>query len=254
MSVVAFVAGAQTGTRYPGSSTDIPEIGTERDALRHLVQDRCLLNWTQRHLPEPCVRVVLPDSGAAISGYAVVADRMGTGHYLLVPTRTMAGTDSAELVSPEAPNYFAAAWHARDLVSGFVGHPVPRTELGLAVNTVRTRGQDQFHIHIECLRSGVIESLRAAAERVAADSLTLVRVGGSTYSGVRIMGVELDGTNPYDLLARLMPEIYRRMGDYTVIIAGMQFRDGPGFLALTGIGPDGDLLLDGTCAVAGAVG
>jgi hypothetical protein len=68
------------------------------------------------------------------------------------------------------------------------------------------------------------------------------------------MGVELDGTNPYDLLARLMPEIHRRMGDYTVIIAGMQFRDGPGFLALTGIGPDGDLLLDGTCAVAGAIG
>jgi hypothetical protein len=30
MSIVAFVAGAQTGTRYPGSSTDIPEIGTER--------------------------------------------------------------------------------------------------------------------------------------------------------------------------------------------------------------------------------
>jgi len=51
-----------------------------------------------------------------------------------------------------------------------------------------------------------------------------------------------------------MPKIQRRMGDYTVIIAGMEFRDGAGFLVLTGIGPDGDLLLDGTCAVAGAIG
>jgi hypothetical protein len=33
----------------------------------------------------------------------------------------------------------------------------------------------------------------------------------------------------------------------------MQYREGPGFVALTGSGPDGDLLLDGTCAVAGGV-
>jgi CDP-diacylglycerol pyrophosphatase len=242
---------AQTGTRYPGSSTDVPEIGTERDALRRIVQNRCVVNWIQHRSPEPCVRVFLPDSGAVISGYALVSDRMGAGHYLLVPTRTMAGIDSSELVDDEAPNYFAAAWHARDLVNAFVGHEIPRTELGLAVNTVRRRGQDQFHIHIECLRGDVVESLRATADHITADALSPVKVGGATYDGMRIMGTELDGANPFALLARLKPDIHRHMGEYTVIVAGMQYREGPGFVALTGSGPDGDLLLDGTCAVAG---
>jgi CDP-diacylglycerol pyrophosphatase len=245
---------AQPSNHYRGSSTDTPEIGTERDALRHLVQDRCLVNWTQHHSPAPCVRVVVLDSDEAGSGYALVSDRMGAGHYLLVPTRTMPGLDSGELLDPDAPNYFAAAWHARDLVNGFVGHEVPRTEIALAVNTARTRGQDQFHIHISCLRADVVESLRAAADHLTTDALVPVRAGGATYEGVRITGADLDATNPVALLARLKPEVRSRMGDYTVIVAGMQFRDGPGFAALTGLGPDGDLLLDGACAVAGAGG
>jgi hypothetical protein len=44
------------------------------------------------------------------------------------------------------------------------------------------------------------------------------------------------------------------MGDFTVVAAGMQFKSGPGFLLLTGTGPTGELLLDSSCAIAGAGG
>jgi CDP-diacylglycerol pyrophosphatase len=239
-------------TQYSGSSTDTPEVGTGRDALRQIVQDRCVVNWSQHHDPAPCERVYLADSKTNHSGYAVLADRKGGAHYLLIPTQTMAGIESGELLDPEAPNYFAEAWHARDLITQYVGHPVARSAIGLAVNTARSRSQDQFHIHIECLRQDVFDSLRTAAERVT-DIWSPVSVAGSTYQALRIMGDGLDGSNPFELLANLNPARHH-MGDYTLVAAGMQFKGGPGFIVLTGTGPTGELLLDSSCAVAGAGG
>ncbi len=95
------------------------------------------------------------------SGYALLADPDGGAHYLLIPTQTMTGTDSTELLDPNLPNYFAEAWHARDLLSKYVGHAVPGTDVGIAVGTAATRRQHQFHVHIECLRPEVVDSLKA---------------------------------------------------------------------------------------------
>jgi len=235
------------------SSTDTPEIGTGRDALRRIVQEQCVVNWSQHQAAAPCERVYLADSRTGNSGYAVLADRKGGAHYLLIPTQTMAGIDGRELLDPDAPNYFAEAWHARDLITRYVGHSVPRTAIGLAVNTARSRSQDQFHIHIECLRQDVFESLRAAAGHMT-ETWSPVNVAGSTYDGLRIIGEGLDGSNPFELLAGLKPDVRRHMGDYTLVVAGMQFSSGPGFVVLAGTGPTGELLLDSSCAVAGAGG
>jgi CDP-diacylglycerol pyrophosphatase len=235
------------------SSTDAPELYTGRDALRQIVQQQCVVHWTQKHDPAPCERVFLPDSKTETSGYAVLEDRKGGAHYLLIPTQTMAGIESAELLDPDMPNYFAEAWRARDLIAGFVGHEVPRTAIGLAINTAHARTQDQFHVHIECLRQDVAASLRAAAEAVT-DVWSPVVVAGSTYQAQRIMGDGLDGSNLFELLANLKPDVRHHMGDYTLIVAGMQFKSGPGFIVLTGTGPTGELLLDASCVVAGAGG
>lgn len=250
---VAVARGAHPGKSSSDSSTDQPELNTGRDALRQIVQEQCVVHWIQKHDPAPCERIFLPDSKTESSGYAVLADRKGGAHYLLIPTQTMAGVESGELLDPDTPNYFAEAWHARDLITAFVGHAVARTAIGLAVNTARSRTQDQFHIHIECLRQDVAESLRASAERIN-DIWSPVMVAGSTYQALRIMGDGLDGSNPFELLANLKPDVRHHMGDYTLVVAGMQFKSGPGFVLLTGTGPTGELLLDATCAVAGAGG
>lgn len=234
------------------SSTYSPETNSGRDALRHIVQDQCVIGWTQKNDPAPCERVFLPD-GIESAGYAVLADRKGGAHYLLIPTQTMAGIESSELLDPDAPNYFAEAWHARDLITRFVGHAVPRTAVGLAVNTAHARTQDQFHIHIECLRQDVADSLHTAAEHIGT-VWAPVMVAGSTYQAQRVMGDGLDSANPFELLTALNPQVRHHMGDYTVVVAGMQFAGGPGFVILTGTGPTGELLLDATCSVAGAGG
>jgi len=256
---MAAVAGDWAAAKGPhpnkptGSSTDQPELNTGRDALRQIVQEKCVVNWTQKHNPAPCERVFLADSKTDSSGYAVLADRKGGAHYLLIPTQRMAGVESSELLDPDIPNYFAEAWHARDLITAFVGHDVPRTAVGLAINNSHSRTQDQFHIHIECLRQDVFESLRASAERIG-DTWSPQMIVGSTYQAMRVMGDGLDGSNPFELLANLKPDVRHHMGDYTMIVAGMQFKSGPGFVLLTGTGPTGELLLDATCTVAGAGG
>lgn len=249
-------AGAGRAPKSSSSSSDSsgdPSLPTGRGALRQIVQNQCVIDWQQHHNPSPCERVVLSGGQGSDSGYAVLADPDGGAHYLLVPTQTMAGIESSELLDPDSPNYFAEAWHARGLIAKFVGHEVPRSAIGLVVNTARSRIYDQFHIHIECLRQDVYDSLRQSAEQVMSTWSPLT-VGGATFQALKISADELDGSNLYELLATLKPDIARHIGDYTLIAAGAQFKSGPGFIVLAGTGPTGEILLDSTCAAAGGGG
>jgi CDP-diacylglycerol pyrophosphatase len=245
--------------RPPKSSSSSPESSSDstlpvgRGALRQIVQNQCVINWTQHHDPAPCERVELSGGKGSDSGYAILADPDGGAHYLLVPTQTMAGVDSNELLDPDLPNYFAEAWRARDLLTKFVGHEVPRNAIGLVVNPAQSRAYDQFHIHIECLRQDVYESLRQSAEQVPSGWAALA-VGGATFQARKISTDGLDGSNLYELLATLKPDTAHHIADYTLIVAGAQFKSGAGFIVLTGTGPPGEILMDSTCAAAGGGG
>ena len=254
-SAVAAAAGRPPKSS-PSSSSDSSSDSTlpgGRGALRQIVQNQCVINWGQHHNPSPCERVVLSGGKGSDSGYAILADPDGGAHYLLIPTQTMAGLDSSELLDPDLPNYFAEAWHARDLLTKFVGHEVPRNAIGLVVNTAQSRAYDQFHIHIECLRQDVYDSLRQSAEQVLSVWAPLA-VGGATFQARKIAADGLDGSNLYELLATLRPDTARHIGDYTLVAAGAQFKSGPGFIILTGTGPPGEILLDSACAAAGGGG
>jgi CDP-diacylglycerol pyrophosphatase len=234
----------------PGDkSADLPP-NAGADSYRQIVQNQCVLNWTQNHNPSPCVKVSVADSNPDTYGYALLADPGGGAHYLLIPTQTMTGTESAELLDPNLPNYFAEAWHGRDLLSKFVGHPVPITDVGLAVGTAATSKQHQFHIHIECLKPEVVASLKAVANTLT-DRWTSVTVAGFPFQGMRLGSEALEVSNPFELVANLSPDARHHMGNYTLVLTGAQFSSGPGFVVLTGNGPSGDLLMDSECSVAG---
>ncbi len=220
-----------------------PAMCANRDALRQIVQEQCVVHWQRLHDPAPCERVD--------AGYALLADRKGGAHFLLIPTRAIAGIESPELESPGAPNYFSAAWQARDLITAVMGHRIPREAVGLAVNPVHARSQDQLHIHIECLRPDVFRTLHAAAAQIS-DAWSPLMLGGASYEALRIAGEDLGGANPFALLAARMPQARRAMGDYTLVLAGVQFDSGPGFILLAGTSRAGELLLDSTCAIAAA--
>ena len=216
-----------------------------RDALREIVQDQCLPHWREQHTAAPCVEVHLDDAAHAESGYAVLADRKGGAHFLLIPTRTISGIESPTLEEPGAPSYFQAAWRARRQLDGVIGRPVPARLVGLAVNPLHARGQDQLHIHIECLRPDVYLTLARQAAHMS-ESWSPVTLGGASY-WVRSITSNLDLDDPFKVLASHPPEAGRGMSDYTLVVAGAPSGD-PSFIMLASASAAGELLLDSSCA------
>jgi CDP-diacylglycerol pyrophosphatase len=221
--------------------------GADRDRLREIVQDECVPHWRTDHNPAPCSSVSL---GASPQGYAVLPDRKGGAHYLLIPTQTITGIESPEIRARGAINYFGAAWDARGVLEGVAGVPLPQDAVGLAVNHVHARSQDQLHIHMSCLGRAVHDELYAAAGHIRRD-WSSVTIGGVDYRALRIMGTTLGKANPFELLAERLPGARQEMGEFTLLVAGMRFKEGPGFVVLAGRAvPGAELLLDSTCAVA----
>jgi CDP-diacylglycerol pyrophosphatase len=232
---------------------------TRRDALRHIVQELCLRNWEHRHDPAPCVQISVAAHSKAATGYAVLPDRKGGAHFLLIPIETLRGIEDARLLQPNSINYFASAWEARTQLAAVLGHTPSRDGAALAVNSALRRGQDQLHIHIECLQPRVYQAL-ARAQPDISDRWSAIRIDGSPYVARRIMGEALGEANPFELLAQHVPA--EMMGSYTLLVAGMGFQDGPGFVVLAGrTAPanddppeqwarPGETLLDSSCALA----
>jgi CDP-diacylglycerol pyrophosphatase len=221
---------------------------SDRDALRHIVQDQCLPHWRAHQGAAPCERLVVPAPPHEREGYAVLADRKGGAHFLLIPTATISGVESPELQAPAAPNFFEDAWRARDLLATRVGHAVDRAATGLALNPRHARSQDQLHTHIECLSPNFAAAVGAAAPAIGVTWGT-IEIGGSRYLAMRAAGEDL-GANPIASLAAQRPEAAAEMADYSFVIAGMRFAGAPGFVVLARNGPAGELSLDSTCALA----
>jgi CDP-diacylglycerol pyrophosphatase len=83
----------------------------DRGALWRIAHEQCVPDEEAHHAPAPCVRVDL--SGGIDKGYVILKDRVGIAQFLLIPTRRIAGIESPDLLAPNAPNYWAAAWRNR---------------------------------------------------------------------------------------------------------------------------------------------
>jgi CDP-diacylglycerol pyrophosphatase len=226
-----------------------------RDALREIVQDQCLVHWREQHSAAPCVEVHVDDPAPAGAGYAVLADRKGGAHFLLIPTQTVSGIESTVLTDPGGTGYFWAAWQAHDRLATVVGREVPRELVGLAVNPMHARSQDQLHIHIECLRPDVHAALARNAAHISA-SWSPLTLRDSSY-WVRTIGADLKADDPFKLLATHFPVSDRAMGDYTLVVAGAPAEEstppaGRSFFLLASTAAAGELLLDSTCAATNA--
>jgi len=222
-----------------------------RDRLRFIVQQQCLPHWRAAHDPAPCVSVAADGRGLEPQGYALLADRKGGAHFLLIPTQTIAGVESPELRAPGALNFFDTAWQSREVLSGILGRAVPRTAVALAVNQRRSRSQDQLHIHISCVRAEVARALRSQTDAIGSE-WSAIEIDGYRYEAMRIMGERLSRANPFELLAGGLPGAAESMEQYTMLLSGMDFKEGPGFVLVAGSAvPGAELLLDAGCGIVG---
>jgi CDP-diacylglycerol pyrophosphatase len=249
MSLVRRSAACMTGALAAAVLFAAPASCANRDALKQIVEEQCLVHWRETHSPAPCAEVDLEDPARPDAGYAVLADRKGGAHFLLIPTETLSGIESPALAAPGALNYFAAAWKARERLASVLGRPVPRDAVGLAVNPPRARSQAQLHIHIECLRGDVFAALRKE-EMHLGESWTPISFAGANYWARSILAEGLERDDPLRLLAARPPVPGTVLGDYTLVVAGAQLRRGPGFILLASTTAAGELLLDSTCSAA----
>lgn len=226
------------------------------NALWEIVHGQCVPHQQQRDDPKPCVMVALHDG--AERGYAILKDLVGATQFLLIPTAPISGIESPELLAPDVPNYFAAAWRARTYVDSRARRTLPREGISLAINSKLGRSQAQLHIHIDCIRMDVRDTLREHAaqigERWAPLDAPLV---GRRYLAMRVLGQDLGQANPFKLLADGVPGAREEMERHTLVVAGATFAGGePGFVILDNrADPDagdwghGEDLQDHACAL-----
>jgi len=227
----------------------------DRLALWHIVHDQCVVDFSDTGDPAPCQSVRLGEGG----GYAVLKDRNGATQYLLIPTDRVTGIEDPAILAPGARNYFAAAWRAVGLVSEKAHTGLPRDDLSLAINAEAGRSQDQLHIHVDCVRTDVRDTLRRLAAGIGPAWAPLAEdIDGRDWLARRIDGENLDGSDPFRLLAEGEPGAAGEMGRHTLVAVGMTFPgDVPGFVLLDGRSDpirgdfgNGESLQDHACAAA----
>jgi len=222
------------------------------DALAKIVGGKCVPDQQTSGNPAPCKLVDLKD------GYAVLKDLVGATQYLVIATDKVPGIESHDLEKPGAPNYFEFAWEARQFVNGGLKRELPRGDIGLAINSVKGRSQNQLHIHVDCMRPDVVQALADAAPSIGTSWAALpAPLLGHPYRAMKIEGDDLRAVNPFALLATGDPAAGAEMGDETLAVVGATLSDGkPGFYFLSdrvGSAP-GDLasseeLQDHDCAI-----
>ncbi|MGC1303583.1 MAG: CDP-diacylglycerol diphosphatase, partial [Caulobacteraceae bacterium] len=157
---------ALCGCAQPYPQLPPPPIHPHGQALWSIVHDKCVPHQLQRGDPAPCALVSLP--AGAQGGFAVLKDLNGVAQHLLLPTDKVTGIEDPRVLAPDARNYFAEAWTARRFVEARLGGPVPRDEIGVAVNSLYGRSQDLLHLHVDCLSFTVRDQLRADAPAIGA--------------------------------------------------------------------------------------
>lgn len=225
------------------------------DALWKIVHGRCVPNQQLHNAPSPCTAVTLV--GGEAQGYAVLKDIRGETQFLLIPTSRIAGIESPQILTSDAPNYLAAAWAARPAMETILHRPLPREDVSLAINSPYARSQEQLHIHIDCLRPDVGALLRTGAAAIGSAWAPLSSpIDGHHYRARWLAEAELATTNPFMLLEADVGAA--AMHNQTLVMAGATSVDGQqGFVLLaghfdpvTGDRASGEDLQDHDCAVA----
>jgi CDP-diacylglycerol pyrophosphatase len=201
-----------------------------RMALWQVVR-ACVADYKLTGAPFPCLEVNLArgeELGSVVVRPPLLNDTV------LSPTRRIPGIEDPFLQSPEAPNYFDAAWRARTYLKGADGHVPERDAIALFVNSAIVRTQDQLHIHVGCLLPYARRTLAVVAPKVPMGGWVEIGpvVPHTMFWASRIPGAELASVNPFRLAANELADKTRGPGDLTVAVAGVRVDGDDEFLIL----------------------
>jgi CDP-diacylglycerol pyrophosphatase len=221
------------------------------DAIWKIVHNGCVADQRERGDPAPCTLVDDAD------GWAVLKDRDGAAQFLLIPTARVTGIEDPSIRGTHAPNYWEAAWTARRFVEQRLSKTLANDEISLAINSRWARSQNQLHIHVDCVRLDVRDTLRAMQAQVSSTWSPVV-IAGKQYEIMSLNADDLHNRNIFDLVADHLPP-GQALDQETIVLVGAVSRNGEnGFDLLVGrAGTNGgtghgEELQDHSCALAKA--
>jgi CDP-diacylglycerol pyrophosphatase len=191
----------------------------------------CVADYKLTGTPFPCLEVNI--SAGEETGTVVLRPPL-TDDTVLTPTRRIKGVEDPFLQSPEAPNYFEAAWRARSFLKAADGRAPERDAIALFVNSAIVRTQDQLHIHMGCLVPYARRTLAAVAPKIPMGEWAQIGpvVPHTMFWGYRIAGTELANVNPFRLAIEELGGKTSGPGDLTVVVVGARVEDDDQFLIL----------------------
>jgi CDP-diacylglycerol pyrophosphatase len=226
----------------------------DRMALWTIVHERCVPHFIAGAGPAPCESVDL--ARGEDEGVALLKDRVGVAQFLAIPTRRITGIEDPLALAPEAAAYFAFAWAGRRAVEARLGRPLPREDVGIAVNSEPARSQDQLHLHVDCMDEEVVAALAGVKDSLDAQwRVTAEPLKGRRYWARRLDSADLSDAAPFRLLADGVKGAREQMGLETLAAVGATFAGEPGFVLLAdragdGAGGHAEDLQDHDCAIA----
>ncbi|MFI6763110.1 CDP-diacylglycerol diphosphatase [Micromonospora sp. NPDC050417] len=160
--------------------------------------------------------------------YVVLHGSPETNHnFLLLPTCRVKGIECPFIATASAPNYWLEAWgNAQPGQPGHVVYP----HIGLGVNSAGSRQQDQLHIHLAGMHSGVQTQLNMHDSVITNNPANwrsqIVPVWGLTSTGI-------SAPRSYRVLhvANLNANLFTLLRDYVVRPTGADM--GTQMLAVT---------------------
>lgn len=218
-----------------------------RDALRNVVA-ACVVAKSTIGASFPCADVRLGTSDA--DGYALIRSPGFDSEFLLTPLAPIDGIESPALQTKSATGFWSAAWATRSNVAAALGRDLSRDAVALAVNAEGTRTQDHFHIHVDCLRTSVADSLASNAFRITDQWRKLPKpLRGDVYWARTIAGPDLDGVNIPKLMTESPPAADTTLDHATVGIVPATLRDGSDgfYLLVNWTDSSAERLLDHQC-------
>jgi CDP-diacylglycerol pyrophosphatase len=184
-----------------------------RNALWEIVQHKCLIETESTPQP-PCLYA------RKDQGFAIMRDRKGGEHFLLLPTSKIAGIEAPVLLRAETPNFFASALTESGTLEKEFGAAFGAKAMLLAVNSQGGRSQDQLHVHISCLSpqaDAILKTLSTTSPEKKWKELAQP-IAGHSYILRRTDLAELSEETPFRILANEVEAAIDQMGLWGVAL------------------------------------
>jgi CDP-diacylglycerol pyrophosphatase len=203
----------------------------DRMALWNIVHGQCVPHAEAGQPPKPCDSIDL--RGGEDRGVALLKDLRGVAQMLAIPTRRVTGIEDPIVLAPEASDYFAAAWAGRASLEAHLGRPARREAVGLAINSMFSRSQDQLHIHVDCMSPDVAATLASYQGGLDTQWRPMtVALHGRRYWARRLDSDDLSDASPFRLLGDGVEGAKSEMGLWSILAVGATFEGKPGFILL----------------------